>query len=131
MSEAIKIKRATLYFALIIILIVGAGFFMLKENSSTANVATETQNGDFQRVVIGVKNLNYYPNTITVKSGTPVRIYLDKSVTGCLRSFTIRDFGIAKNLKTPSDYVEFTPNKKGSFSFACSMGMGTGTLVVE
>ena len=131
MSEAIKIKKTTMYFTLIVLLILSGAFFMLKENSSTANVATETQNGDFQKVVIGIKDYNYYPNTITVKSGTPVRIYLDKSVTGCLRSFTIRDFGIAKNLKTPSDYVEFTPNKKGSFRFACSMGMGTGTLVVE
>ena len=34
-------------------------------------------------------------------------------------------------LQTPTDYVEFTPTKKGTFGFACSMGMGTGTLIVE
>ena len=126
-----KIKKTTLYASMAIILIVTAGFFMLKENSSITNVAAETQGGEFQKVVIGVKNLNYYPNTITVKSGIPVRIYLDSSVTGCLRSFTIKDFGVAKYLKNANDYVEFTPNKKGTFRFACSMGMGTGTLIVE
>ncbi len=127
-----KIKKTTLYFALIIILIVGVGFFMLKGNGLETNTAvSDNGNGDFQKIILSVKNLNYYPNTITVKEGIPVRIYLDSSVTGCLRSFTIRDFGIAKYLKTPNDYVEFTPNKKGSFRFACSMGMGTGTLVVE
>ena len=132
MSEAIRIKKTTLYFALTLILVVGAGYFLLgnfdAQNYETQN---EANDGDFQKVVLSVKNLNYYPNTITIKEGTPVRIYLDESVTGCLRSFTIRDFGVAKYLKTPNDYVEFTPNKKGNFRFACSMGMGTGTLIVE
>ncbi len=131
MSEAIRIKKSTAYFTLITLLILSAAFFMLKGNSSISNISAETQNGEFQKVVIGMKNFNYYPNTVTVQSGKPVRIYLDSSVSGCLRSFTIRDFGVAKYLKTPSDYVEFTPTKKGSFRFACSMGMGTGTLVVE
>ena len=128
-----KIKKTTLYFALTIILIVGAGYFLLgNENSSQNNIIKNNGNeGDFQKIVLSVKNLNYYPNTISVAYGKPIRIYLDSSVSGCLRSFTIKDFGVAKYLKTPNDYVEFTPNKKGTFRFACSMGMGTGTLVVE
>ena len=105
---------------------------MGNENSSQNNIIKNNDNeGDFQKIVLGVKNLNYYPNTINVAYGKPVKIYLDSSVSGCLRSFTIRDFGVAKYLKTPNDYVEFTPNKKGTFRFACSMGMGTGTLIVE
>ena len=127
-----KIKKTFLYFALTIILIIGAGYFLLgKESLNQNEIPNDFGGGDFQKVVLGVKNLNYYPNTITVQYGKPVRIYLDSSVSGCLRSFTIRDFGVAKYLKTPSDYVEFTPNKKGTFRFACSMGMGTGTLIVE
>jgi len=127
-----KIKKTALYFVLTIILIIGAGYFLLgKESLNQNEIPNDFGGGDFQKVVLGVKNLNYYPNTITVQYGKPVRIYLDSSVSGCLRSFTIRDFGVAKYLKTPSDYVEFTPNKKGTFRFACSMGMGTGTLIVE
>ena len=60
----------------------------------------------------------------------PVRIYLDASVRGCYRSFTVKSFGVAKNLRTPEDYVEFTPDKEGTFGFACSMGMGTGKIIV-
>ena len=104
---------------------------MGKGNVSTTNLPADSQDGEFQKVVLGVRNLNYYPNTITVKSGIPARVYLDETVSGCLRSFTIKDLGVAKYLKTPNDYVEFTPSKKGSFRFACSMGMGTGTLIVE
>ena len=127
-----KIKKTTLYSVLTIVLIIGAGYFLLgKESLNQNEIPNDFGGGDFQKVVLGVKNLNYYPNTITVQYGKPVRIYLDSSVSGCLRSFTIRDFGVTKYLKTPSDYVEFTPNKKGTFRFACSMGMGTGTLIVE
>jgi len=125
--------KAIYYVLLIVLIVAAAGFFMFNgtATNTTGNVAGDNSAGQVQKITLSTKNLNYYPNTITVKSGEPVRIYLDESVTGCLRSFTIRDFGVAKYLKMPSDYLEFTPNKKGTFSFACSMGMGTGTLVVE
>ncbi|MBS3084313.1 cupredoxin domain-containing protein [Candidatus Pacearchaeota archaeon] len=120
-------------FAVVIILVLAFGIFLIKGGPDTSGNAVDgnTNSGDIQKVTLGMKNGNYYPNTVTVKVNQPVRIYLDKSVSGCYRSFTIRDFGIAKNLPTPNDYVEFTPIKTGSFRFACSMGMGTGTLVVE
>ena len=128
-----KIKKSTLYYILgTIILLVIAGSFMLKTiSSSTGNLVELKSNGEAQKIVIGVKDYNYYPNTIKVKVGVPLSISLDKSVYGCLRDFTIRDFGIRKYLKTPEDTIEFTPTKKGTFKFACSMGMGTGTLIVE
>jgi plastocyanin domain-containing protein len=124
----------TAYYIMMIILLLGiVGFFMFGRSGANAlgNAINDNSNGNFQKVVLGIKNYNYYPNTVTVKSGEPVRIYLDASVVGCYRGFTIKDFGIAKYLKTPSDYIEFTPNKKGAFRFACSMGMGTGMLIVE
>jgi plastocyanin domain-containing protein len=98
------------------------------ESKSVSNV--ESKNG-IQEVRLSLKNYNYYPNEVKVQSGIPVRIYLDSKVIGCLRDFTIRDFGIHKYLKTPEDYVEFTPSEPGRYTFACSMGMGTGVLVVE
>jgi plastocyanin domain-containing protein len=121
--------------ALIIIMIIvfsiGSFVFSKSEGIQNTNSINNQGNEKTQEVILSIKNYNYYPNTIKVKSGIPVRIYLDETVTGCLRSFTIRDFGVAKYLKTPNDYVEFTPNKKGKFTFACSMGMGTGTIIVE
>lgn len=128
-----KIKKTTLYI-LGIILLVGVAWYFMADNSSgniDNNPGNGIGNGEVQDVVIGMKDYNYYPNTIKVKQGQPVRISLDESVYGCFRSFTIRDFGVNKYLRTPEEYVEFTPNKKGTFRFACSMGMGTGTLIVE
>ena len=125
--------KAIYYVLLIVLIIAAAGFFMFNglATNATGNVVADNSAGQVQKVTLSSKNLNYYPNTITVKSDEPVRIYLDESVTGCLRSFTIRDFGVAKYLRTPNDYIEFTPTKQGTYSFACSMGMGTGTLIVE
>ena len=135
MKENIEIKKSTLYILGIIAIVIFAGFFILRngENSNkeiVGNVAVANE-GEIQKVVIGMKNYNYYPNTIKVKVNQPVSMSLDKTVSGCLRDFTIREFGIRKYLKTPEDTVEFTPNKKGTYTFACSMGMGTGTLIVE
>ncbi len=127
-----RIKKSTMYIVGILFLIVVAGLFLIRRNNpSTGAVIGDTSNNDVQNVVLSIKNYNYYPNTITVSVNKPVRIYLDSSVTGCLRTFTIPAFGVAKNLRTPKDYVEFTPAEKGTYKFACSMGMGTGTLIVE
>ena len=118
----------------IIILISFFGYFILgssDDSSIIGSVIAVDSNKEAQKVVLGLKDFNYYPNTIKVKANKPVSISLDKSVSGCLRDFTIRDFGIRKYLRTPSDAVEFTPTKPGVYRFSCSMGMGTGTLIVE
>lgn len=110
-----------------------ASAFVYSNSGSTNNKDTETttSNGEIQKVVLSYKNGNYYPQTVTVKSGQPVEISLDSSVQGCYRSFTISALNVRKYLGSPSDSVTFTPTQKGTYRFACSMGMGTGTLIVE
>lgn len=95
---------------------------------SESNVANAPENS-VQKVNLGFRN-NYYPNTITVQSGRPVEITLDSSVGGCYRSFNIRALGVSYLSSGPSDTIKFTPDKKGSFRFACGMGMGYGTINV-
>ena len=58
-------------------------------------------------------------------------ITLDKSVSGCYRSFNIRDIGVSQYSKDPSQKITFTPTKPGTYTFACSMGMGYGKLIVK
>jgi len=131
-----EIKKSTLYIGVILLILIAGGFFFFKGGSSIVNgnvvsEGSQALQGEVQKVVISEKNLNYYPNEIKVKAGQPVSISLDSSVTGCLRSFNIRDLGVSKNAKTPSDTIDFTPIKKGTFKFACSMGMGYGSIIVE
>lgn len=121
-------KSLTL-FVIAIVLLAGAGFFLFKVTGKTISV--DSGSGEIKDIVLGMKDFNYYPQNIKAKVGERIRIHLDSSVTGCLRSFTLKDFGVSKYLKSPEDYVEFTPLKPGSYSFSCSMGMAYGKLVVE
>ena len=127
-----EIKKSTIYFGLILILIAGASFFVLgnKDGTITGNVIAQGQ-GEVQKITLSVKDYNYYPNEIRVKAGQPIQLSLDNSVTGCLRSFTIRDLGVQKYLQTPNEVLEFTVPNPGTYRFACVMGMGTGTLIAE
>jgi plastocyanin domain-containing protein len=128
-------SKAFFYIILTIFLVISAGYLLLGKNvESTSNKETDTgviSEGSIQKVILGMKNYNYYPNTIKVQAGKPVSITLDSSVAGCLRSFNIKDLGVSKYAKTPSETIDFTPTKKGTFRFACVMGMGYGTIIVE
>ena len=128
-------KNTTLLGIFVIALLVIGGFVYTRAGSSKdinpANGNDIINDVDAQKITLSTKNYNYYPNIITVKEGKPVEITLDKSVTGCLRSFTIKDLGVSKNARTPQDKITFTPTKKGTFTFACFMGMGYGKLIVE
>lgn len=115
-------------------IVVGIFFAMGSGAKATGNVASsgEIQNqGGVQKVVIGMKNYNYYPQEVRVKANQPVSISLDDSVYGCFRSFTIRELGLSKYLQKTTDTLDFTPTKKGNYVFSCSMGMGTGRFIVE
>lgn len=127
-----KVRKTTLYFFGISLLIGLAAHLILANVQDVENVKDiDFVEGESQKVVIGMKDFNYYPQTVRVKVNQPVEIHLDDSVQGCFRSFTIREFGVSEYLKTSKDKIIFTPTKTGSFRFACSMGMGTGTLIVE
>tara|TARA_Y100000310_G_C20668383_1_gene808895 strand:- start:2055 stop:2396 length:342 start_codon:yes stop_codon:yes gene_type:complete len=113
-------------------LVVGAGLFFIKGDSGVEPSGKAVLgNGEIQKVTVGMKNYNYYPNTIRVKAGQPVSLSLDSSVYGCFRDFTIRELGIKEYLASPKDSLEFTLPKAGTYIFACSMGMGSGTLIAE
>lgn len=123
-------KSSNLIIGIVVLIAIIGGFFYFNSSGSVSGNAV-SGSGNAQKIVLSFQNGNYYPNTITVKSGQPVQISLDSSVRGCYRTFTIRQLGIVKNLASPGDYVEFTPSQPGTYRFACGMGMGTGTMIVE
>ncbi len=126
-------KKSTKWAGLILLILVLGGIFLLKssDNQGLQFSTTNVVNGETQKVVLSMKDLNYYPNEIRVKAGQPVSISLDESVTGCLRSFTIKELGVSKYVRTSQETIDFTPTKKGTFRFACVMGMGYGKIIVE
>ena len=128
-------KNLTILLGIVIMtVLVGTFIFASGDNGITGNVVAQDPQvlpGETQRFVISQRDLNYYPSEIKVQANKPVEISLDDSVGGCLRTFTIRKLGVSKYLKSVSDKLVFTPTKKGTYTFSCSMGMGYGKLVVE
>lgn len=120
---------------MIVALLLGAGALLMGKNSDAnitgKSVAVTETSGEVQKIVIGMKNYNYYPNTVKVKAGQPIKLSLDQSVSGCFRDFTIRQLGIRKYLPNTSDTLEFVIETPGTYVFACSMGMGTGKIIAE
>ena len=117
------------YIILLVFFIIVSGYFLVGNNQDSSGNLIGT--GEVQEITLGMKNFNYYPDIINVKAGNKVRINLDNTVYGCLKSFTIREFGVSKYFRSLNDYVEFVPDKKGTFSFSCSMGMAGGKLIVK
>ncbi|MGV8142079.1 MAG: cupredoxin domain-containing protein [Candidatus Pacearchaeota archaeon] len=128
-------NNALLAFGIVLLFVVGAYFVFSSLGPSNSRAILNEDGtiieGDLQKVTLSIKDLNYYPSKITVQAGKPVELTLDSSVTGCFRAFTVRELGLVKYSKKPSEKIIFTPTKPGSYTFACSMGMGFGTLEVK
>ncbi|MEK6899044.1 MAG: cupredoxin domain-containing protein [Nanoarchaeota archaeon] len=115
-------------FSITIVALIVLGIFFY--GSAQAPQTQEISTGDAQQITLSMKNGNYYPNAITVKANQPVEVTLDNSVGGCFRSFTVRELGVRGLSRSPSEKIRFTPTEEGTFTFACSMGMGYGQLNV-
>lgn len=85
-----------------------------------------------QTVKIEVGNGGYTPDYFKVKVGIPVELKLMTNGSySCANAFTFKAFNIFTQLQPKDDKTfTFTPDKKGKFTFACSMGMYTGVMEV-
>ncbi|KKU02401.1 MAG: putative membrane protein [Microgenomates group bacterium GW2011_GWF2_45_18] len=94
--------------------------------------AVRLENG-VQKVTIEIQDNGYAPRAFTVKKDVPVELTLNSNnVYSCASSFTFKKFGIYTQLEsTDNKTFTFTPTEKGSFTFACSMGMYQGVMRVE
>ena len=122
-------KNVTI-FGIIIVALIALGIFFYAAQAPTEPTTTITTD-DAQQITLSMRNANYYPNSFTVEANKPVEVTLDESVGGCFRAFTVRELGVQGLSRSPSEKVVFTPTEKGTFTFACSMGMGYGTIIVQ
>lgn len=86
-----------------------------------------------QQITTTVSGFDYTPDKLTVKAGIPVKWTVNgQGATGCAKSFVAPAFGVKKVLSSSAPtIIEFTPTKKGTFQFTCSMGMaGPGSITV-
>jgi plastocyanin domain-containing protein len=122
-------KKNTLYGLGILILVVVAGLMFL--NPGSASIKPDNGNGEIQVVKLSVANGNYVLEPSELRKDVKVRLEADISdLPGCSRSIVIPAFGTSKTYTSTSNFVEFTPDKAGTFNIACSMNMYRGTFTV-
>ena len=107
------------------------GAAIAKGSGADIDAAVGRMLNGVQEVVSKVTPYEYEP--IVVQAGTPVRWYLEAGtgdITGCNNAIISRDFGIQQRLGTGKTLVEFTPEKPGTYSFSCWMGMIRSVIMV-
>lgn len=112
--------------------LVAARNYFSKSDINAADVFDDNANKDEQIIDLSVKDYNYYPNVINLKYNIPTKIVVDTNkVKGCFQSIVIPAFNVRKFVTAKDNIISFIPNKKGAFTFSCSMGMGFGKIVVS
>lgn len=96
----------------------------------------ETPKSEVKTFSITAKQFEFSPSSITVNEGDTVRISI--TTKDATHGFVIPDFGINKVVNPGATVtVEFVADKKGTFSFRCSVYCGdghggmTGSLTVK
>ncbi len=107
-------------------------YFFSDERFSQRQDGGVVLDGEVQKVSIEILNDGYAPDYVRVKQGLPVQLTLaSNGVYSCALSFLLKDFGIKVFLEsTDVKTFSFVPEKKGRFTYTCSMGMYTGILEV-
>lgn len=84
-----------------------------------------------QEVNMEVSGSGYSPNSFVIKKGVPVKWNVNvKQLTGCNSELIMNQYGIDKKLKQGINEIDFTPDKDGTITFSCGMGMLKGSFIV-
>ena len=85
--------------------------------------------GGYQEVRTTVESGDYHP--FIVQNGIPVRWIVNAKaadLNGCNNPLTVPQYGIRKQLVPGDNLIEFTPDKDGTISYTCWMGMISSTI---
>jgi sulfite exporter TauE/SafE/copper chaperone CopZ len=93
--------------------------------------AIASVSGSAQEVTSGVSANAYQP--IIVQKGVPVKWIMEvpaSQLNGCNNGIVIPELGIEKKLAAGKNEISFTPEKSGTISFTCWMGMISSSILV-
>jgi hypothetical protein len=95
------------------------------------NVAGANIVNGVQEINMNVDASGYSPNSFVLKNGVPVKWNVNvKQLTGCNSELVMREYNINVKLKQGLNVIEFTPDKIGTITFTCGMGMLRGSFIV-
>jgi len=95
------------------------------QNTKMDHQANDNPNTSVKEFTMTAKQFDFDPATIKVKQGDKVRLKI-KSVD-VAHGFGLPDFNVSVDLAPGQEQtVEFTADKKGTFTFFCSVFCGSG-----
>ncbi|TDU74663.1 heavy metal translocating P-type ATPase [Streptomyces sp. KS 21] len=111
-----------------VVLIGGLGWYFF----GPRRAGTARLEGGLQRVHVTVRG-GYSPNLIKVRQGTPLELVFDRQESGeCTSRVVFPDLKVSAGLPAHTrTTLRLTPDRPGTFGFACGMNMIHGTLLVE
>lgn len=109
------------------------GLVLLNAWPTWGETTTAIQTEETQTIRMKVTPYGSYdPDVFTVKKNIPVVWEIDRADrVGCADSLILSAFDIFMPLQKGVNTITFTPDRTGTFTFSCSMGMVRGTLIVE
>ena len=135
------------------ILVVVMGLSMMMQGTSLSGIDTKVAgifstilNGkmqaDNENVAVEKNGVQYVSSTlesgqypdITVKAGEPVEWTInasEKNINGCNYKILLQDFNQEHTFESGKNVIKFTPEKEGTYTYSCWMGMITGKIYVK
>jgi len=128
------------YTQLLVVALIVFGLFFFSLRKKTTDTKTSINKNKSEKNVreieITAKQFEFIPNLIKVKLGENIRLKITSA--DVTHGFSLPQFGINEVLPPNKTItVEFKANKRGSFSFFCSIPCGSGhstmrgTFIVE
>ena len=120
-----------------VIVLAGAGYFVIRPFINQENYPST---GVIQDFTMTVESFKYTPNVLEVSPGDTVIIQIEglDNGGGNGHGFSISAFDVNESILMDETVdVEFIADKKGTFTFSCSVPCGSGhlnmkgTLIVE
>lgn len=86
----------------------------------------------YQEINMDVTGNGYEPNKFVLKKGVPVKWKINaKELNGCNKEIIVPAYDLNIKLKQGLNVIEFTPDKEGTISWSCWMGMIRGAFIVK
>jgi plastocyanin domain-containing protein len=111
--------------------------FLVSAICITSNVQaqrrTKRKTAPIQRVTVALTETGYQPASFRLRRGVPAQVTFIRKVSAtCGTQIVVPEYDIKRDLPlNESVLVEFTPNKSGTLTFSCGLGMLHGSLVVQ
>jgi plastocyanin domain-containing protein len=101
--------------------------------TSNAQRRSKRKPPSIQKVTVALTEKGYEPTNLHLRRGVLAQVTFMRKVSAtCGTQIVLPDFEIKRDLPLNVPVlVEFTPQKSGTFSFTCGMGMLRGSLVVR